>query len=64
MELRLIGTAIFIILMALFVRFAWKKSERDWEYMQESNRNHAEWMVQFGRDVKRNGQMRGENDSD
>lgn len=52
--MEIIGTAIFVILMIIFLRFAWRKSERDWEYMQESNRRHAEWMVNFGREMEKN----------
>lgn len=60
MEWGIIGTAIYVILMIIYVRFALRKSERDWEYMQESNRRHAEWMVNFGRAMERNEGVRND----
>lgn len=50
--MKVIGIIIFIIAMILYVRFVLRKSERDWVYMQESNRKHNEWMIQCGRDQK------------
>lgn len=53
MTIRIIGTLLFVVGMFFFMRFAWRKSERDWKYMQESNRKHNEWMVRQGREMER-----------
>lgn len=48
-----IGTALFIIGMIFYVRYAIRKANRDYEQMRESDRKHAQWMVEFGRDFPR-----------
>jgi hypothetical protein len=46
---RIIGTVLFAVAMFFFLRFAWRKNMRDWEYIQESRRKHDEWMIECGR---------------
>lgn len=54
----IIGITLFVIAMVFYVRFVWRKSERDWEYIQETNRKHNEWMVDHGRLLEKQEQRR------
>ncbi len=49
---------IFIVGMILFIRYVWRKGERNWEDMMERERKHSEWMVEFGRSMERYDQRR------
>lgn len=51
--LKILGTVLFIVAMIVYVILVVRKSNRDYEYMQESNREHNEWMVQQGRMMER-----------
>lgn len=53
MLLRIIGTILFGLGMTVLIYFSCRKSKRDWEYMQESNRKHNEWMIEQGRQMER-----------
>ena len=47
--LKIAGSVAFVVAMIFYVRYAWRKGERDYEYMVKSNAEHAEWMVDTGR---------------
>lgn len=53
---------LYITGVVLYVRYAWRKSERNWEDMMERERKHNEWMVEFGRLMERCDQGRKLND--
>jgi len=57
------GMIAFTIAMVLYAIFARRKSERDYECMMESNRKHAEWMVNSGRDWERYEQIKRDADT-
>jgi hypothetical protein len=56
--LKIAGSVLFIIGIIFYVIFAVRKSNRDFEHMQRSSREHAQWMIDFGGIVERNRQLR------
>ena len=55
---RIGGSVLFAIAMVFYVRYCWRKSERDWEDMKQFYREHAYGMIDHGRLLEKQDQRR------